>query len=303
MPNVSLCEDAPTTVHYNPYVPQHDYSQDYLTFVALSQGTITINYDEADGSPTTISYSTDDGTTWTQITTTTEPYTITTLNVGDKLLLKGNNSSYYYSALIRGTATFEVCGNIMSLIYGDNFVGQTTLTESGTFDSFFYDNINLISAENLVLPATMLANSCYQTMFINCTSLTTAPELPATTLANYCYNSMFKGCTSLTTAPELPATTLASNCYSNMFSGCTSLTTAPELPATTLASYCYESMFNGCTSLNSITCLATNISASYCTSNWVSGVAASGTFTKAASMTLWTTGVNSVPSGWTVQDA
>jgi hypothetical protein len=72
-------------------------------------------------------------------------------------------------------------------------------------------------------------------MFSGCTSLTTAPELPATTLANNCYESMFSGCTSLTTAPELPATTLTNNCYYYMFNGCTSLnyikamfTTAPN---------------------------------------------------------------------------
>ena len=50
-------------------------------------------------------------------------------------------------------------------------------------------------------------------MFSNCTSLTSAPSLPATTLADYCYEDMFYGCTSLTTAPSLPATTLATNCY------------------------------------------------------------------------------------------
>jgi hypothetical protein len=60
-------------------------------------------------------------------------------------------------------------------------------------------------------------------MFDGCTSLTTAPELPATTLADYCYEYMFYGCTSLTTAPELPATTLNESCYENMFQGCTSL--------------------------------------------------------------------------------
>ena len=37
-------------------------------------------------------------------------------------------------------------------------------------------------------------------MFSNCSSLTQAPELPATTLANRCYNSMFYNCTSLTQA-------------------------------------------------------------------------------------------------------
>jgi hypothetical protein len=61
-------------------------------------------------------------------------------------------------------------------------------------------------------------------------------------------------------------------------------------------------MFNGCSNLNSITCLATDISASNCTTNWVDGVAASGTFTKAASMSSWATGVSSIPRNWTVQD-
>ena len=60
-------------------------------------------------------------------------------------------------------------------------------------------------------------------MFRDCTNLTTAPELPATTLANYCYDSMFQGCSNLTSAPELPATTLAERCYSNMFYGCSKL--------------------------------------------------------------------------------
>lgn len=86
-------------------------------------------------------------------------------------------------------------------------------------------------------------------MFYGCTSLTTAPELPATTLANYCYQSMFATCTSLTTAPALPATTLADSCYWSMFYNCANLTTAPALPATTLANYCYNSMFDGCKSL------------------------------------------------------
>jgi hypothetical protein len=34
---------------------------------------------------------------------------------------------------------------------------------------------------------------------------------------------MFMDCTSLTTAPELPAQLLASNCYDYMFFGCSSL--------------------------------------------------------------------------------
>ena len=100
----------------------------------------------------------------------------------------------------------------------------------------------------------------------------------------------------------LPAISLTNGCYFMMFRDCTGLTTAPALPAMTLASDCYSGMFYGCTNLNSITCLATNISAEGCTTNWVNGVAATGTFTKAASMTSWTTGVRGIPSGWTVVD-
>ena len=99
------------------------------------------------------------------------------------------------------------------------------------------------------LPATKLANSCYDSMFSVCTSLTTAPELPATTLAGYCYSNMFYGCSSLTTTPELRATRLIISCYSSMFYGCSSLTTTPELRATTLADDCYVSMFRDCYSL------------------------------------------------------
>ena len=61
-------------------------------------------------------------------------------------------------------------------------------------------------------------------------------------------------------------------------------------------------MFYRCSSLNSIKCLATNISARKCTSNWVSGVASTGTFVKNSNMTSWTTGINGIPSGWTVED-
>ena len=88
-----------------------------------------------------------------------------------------------------------------------------------------------------------------------------------------------------------------------MFYSCEQKTTPPALPATVLVESCYEGMFIGCGSLNAIECLATDISAADCTTDWVNGVAASGTFTKDASMSSWTTGDNGIPSGWTVQDA
>ena len=116
---------------------------------------------------------------------------------------------------------------------------------------------------------------------------------------------LFTNCTTLTDASNLilPATTLQNRCYFRMFYGCTNLTKAPILPAETLAKRCYTQMFYDCSNLNYIECLATNISAENCVSYWVSGVSATGTFTKAASMTSWPSGISGIPSGWTVQDA
>ena len=63
-----------------------------------------------------------------------------------------------------------------------------------------------------LLPATTLAENCYQYMFNGCSSLTTLPKLPATTLPRYCYYNMFEYCSSLVETPDgwiLPAKTLS----------------------------------------------------------------------------------------------
>ena len=178
-----------------------------------------------------------------------------------------------------------------------------TTTDTYSYQSMFQNCTSLTAAPTSIgASSTTIASFCCYGMFSGCTSLTTAPELPTTALSKSCYTNMFRGCTSLTTAPELPATTLLNGCYSAMFRDCTSLTAAPQLLATTLTNNCYNNMFNGCSNLSTITCLATDISASLCTTNWVSGVAASGTFTKASSMNDWTTGVDGIPSGWSVQN-
>ena len=284
-----------------------DFSTKPLTFNILSDGTI--KWKASNTAVTkTIEYKLNDGG-WASITSKAG-YSVPTINVveGDKLQFKGNNEQYAtnssrYNSFSGSTALFEVEGNIMSLIYGDDFKNNSTISSDNAFFGLFRACANLVSAENLILPATTLASNCYSYMFGGCTSLTIAPKLPATTLAYWCYSYMFGNCTSLTAAPQLPATTLAEGCYATMFSNCTSLTKAPELPASTLVTYCYQEMFSGCTNLNYIKCLATSISASYCTSNWLDGVASTGTFVKNPDMTSWTTGTKGIPEGWTVQDA
>ena len=239
-----------------------------LTFKIISGGTIV--WKSADASiAKTISYSKDNGDTWTNITSNEDGANIN-VNSGDVIIFKGDNSRYarglltYNAFQTTGDTLFSVQGNIMSLIDSTGFATAETLTDSYTFCKLFYNCSGLVSAENLILPTTALTDSCYHTMFYNCASLTTAPALPATTLVSDCYAYMFLNCNSLITAPVLPATTLAYECYRQMFQGCTSLTTAPALPATTLADWCYSEMFASCTSLKTATELPATALTEYC---------------------------------------
>ena len=256
----------------------HDYSKDYLTFECISSGNdfefnipITTSYDGIN--VTSVSYSLDNGQNWTTCENEGDDIDIhLELSAGDKILLKGIAINYTDEHLnidspeevysnIHLTGDWSIYGNIMSLFYGDNFVGKTSFPKKDSKDSnyncagLFYhnDECNMGDLSNLILPATTLTVSCYYMMFADCpNSIITAPELPATTLASRCYGYMFYDCILLTTAPSLNATTLADYCYLAMFQNCTSLITAPELPATTLAVGCYDSMFYGCTSLITI---------------------------------------------------
>ena len=243
-----------------------------LTFEILSTGAINWAFEgENQSHAKTIEYKKNDGE-WTSITSTQGGTQINVVS-GDTVQFRGDN--LYYAALdglnlswanmfYGTTCQFNVKGNIMSLIDSDGFETLDTLTCAETFAALFMMYTGLTSAENLILPATTLTESCYNYMFYGCTSLTTSPELPATTLADYCYMNMFYQCQNLTTAPELPATTLADGCYMYMFIMCTSLTTAPELPAMTLAAGCYYGMFGGCTSLTTAPALPATALTSTC---------------------------------------
>ena len=259
---------------------------------------------------------------------------------GDKVQFYGNGTSITSyggdspsnSTQITGSGdgfTCKVYGNIMSLVDEENFATAKTLSGDYNFRYLFNYNTTLTDASGLLLPATQLAERCYQQMFMGCTALTAAPALPATQLAEYCYYYMFYGCTALTAAPELPATQLASSCYYQMFRNCINLTTAPELPATqlaeqcyyrmfmsctalttapvlpaeTLVSNCYRQMFSNCSKLAAVTCLATSgINQSGSTTNWLTnaGTDAEGTKTVyTVSTANWHVGFNNeIPTGW-----
>lgn len=183
-------------------------------------------------------------------------------NINSLVKTSFKNDTTCYSFYISNTGLFRGKAKLKSA--GDLILPATTLADY-CYNSMFSGCKALTTAPEL--PATTLAQNCYQKMFLNCISLTTAPALPATTLASYCYECMFDYCSLLTAAPELPATTLANYCYQYMFDYCTSLTTAPELPATTLAQSCYSKMFRKCTSLTTAPELPATTLASSCYGN------------------------------------
>jgi hypothetical protein len=139
--------------------------------------------------------------------------------MGDKIYVRGTNSTYciksagtYYYNYFRTTGAYELSGNIMSLTWGSDFIGKTTFQSGSTFTfcSLFYNphfgantNRTLESVDGLVLPATSLVESCYESMFEGCNGLVSAPLLPATVGVTNCYKNMYKNCSNLTTVKSM----------------------------------------------------------------------------------------------------
>lgn len=254
----------------------HDYSKDYLTFEALEDGTIKLQYnnlrEDADGDDeyyelitegididnNYIEYSTDNGNSWIKLTQVNWDSATIVVSKGDKVLTRGVNNTFYVNgssylnifSFLQGTSHIKVYGNIKT-IYGEQELEQNCF-------SWLFGNYSNLNKSELLVDAQYLV---------------------------------------------LPYTTLASNCYSYMFYTCTSLTTAPVLPATTLVNYCYQGMLQGCGSLRYIKMMATNVSATNCLLSWVSGVASTGTFVKNSAATWDVSGDNGIPTGWTVETA
>jgi hypothetical protein len=308
-----------------------DYSLEYFTIKSLVNNNEVKIWRGQNDAPTNfdIEYSLD-GTNWISTNSAT---TSVTINSGDTMQLRadigsGNRwaSSYSAHTSIACSGNYVVYGNIMSLLYGESYTGETSLSSFGTntLAGLFWANINrigsdtgtattnttLISAENLVLPATTLKLGCYNGMFRCCVNLEYSPkELPALYLGqNEVYSSMFDECYNLRTTPEIKAVNLAGGTqqFRRMFrvqnTSANPRLTEIHLPRIeTLASQCYQEMFKGQKNLSYIECLATDKTANKCLDNWVNGVASSGTFVKDANAS-WNNGNSGIPNGWVTND-
>ncbi len=171
-------------------------------------------------------------------------------NTGERVWFRGRNESYSGVIFRNTSGAFYLYGNLMSLIYGDDFEDRKELTGEETFYKLFYQNSGIYNhpTKDIELPATTLTTSCYRSMFYKCPNLTRAPKLPARVLTETCYASMFAYCTSIKEFPEMAATDMAymSCTWMMMASG---IEEAPELPAMNLARSCYQYMFMDCPNL------------------------------------------------------
>ncbi len=242
----------------------------YLCFTALEDGTFTFTI--ASGIATSqlsyAEYSIDGGSNWIRtdnVNSTAITITTPTIHVGERVLWRasgdrtGNGSSSMSN--FSSTGNFDLSGNIMSLLYVDDFSDNSEFSggrNTQVFYGLFKDCVKLKDAHALLLPATILKMGCYLHLFEGCTGLVDASfNLPADLVygvhaGDGAYQYMFAGCSSLIYPPTIEATSTSSYGLINMFQNCTSLVNAPQLHLTEIPDFGCASMFEGCTSLKSV---------------------------------------------------
>lgn len=223
--------------------PEFDYSAEYLTFKNVSEDNDiwvywkhewdSVEEDEYGLDPDDynllIQYSFDKET-WVYLSagpdTENNTYNRFELRHGQTVYIKGNKYRYMisgeeddYYGYFEFTKQYqsdellvEVSGNIMSMVAGDNFQ-EAEFVNNGSLASLFKRNTDIVSAENLIIPANN-TQGCFTFLFSDCSNMVKGPKITATdTPAQYAYNGMFYRCSSLTSISiDSPYT---SGCYNN----------------------------------------------------------------------------------------
>ena len=289
---------------------EHDYSLDYFTIESLEDNNQIKMQRQGSPNNPILSYSLDDGETWTT-STISGTVTFGTINTGQKIIFKGNNANLsstwdkynYFNA----TKQFKVYGNIMSLLNGENFVtnsefqNNTSCQFAGIFRTTY-----IVDASNLILPALTLYTGSYNGTFRGATNLVYGPKLlPALDVPTDGYSSMFEGCVKLVEGPEILATSISGTatlnrmfCMSRNSKVTAAMTKSPILRITNpqTQNNTYQQLFCGNGNINEITILIQGTNLSF--TNWLANTNSSGVI-KTLSGTTFANGVSGLPSGWT----
>lgn len=222
----------------------------YITLTNEYAGDNTLRITKH-GTPTStgLSYSTDDGETWTNISAGGS----VTIRENEKILMKssdglstGSNDYFNFSM----SEAYSVSGHIASL-WGYKYANMTTLPANGC-RSMFESSDKLLEANIDFTGITYIGDYACNNMFYGCSSLTTVPKLSSiTNIGNSALYQMFMRCTSLTTPPNLSGiTSIQIGGFYQMFYGCSSLISAPSLARVTyIRSSGCNGMFAYCGSL------------------------------------------------------
>ena len=282
---------------------------DYLCFTALESGTFTLTI-PAVVTPTYLSYVewSKDGRTWNHTDNTSEAVTIDVqVAQGEKVYWRGSGSrmAYDYNAnkysVFSSTGTFDVSGDLRSLLFADDFENVTTTNQQYCFTGLF-DGASVVDASNLRLALT--GHAAYMYCFRGCTQLLHAPALmEGNTIMQWQFHSTYQDCSNLITGTDLQATSVGVRGFYYTYRSCTSLVKAPNISSiTTIGNSGLCAMFWGCTSLTYIKCLATSLyddgdASHFATSNWLVGASSTGIFIQAEGV-VWPRGASGIPTGW-----
>lgn len=187
-----------------------DFASQYFSMVSLEDDNnvgVYFNGVQLFGDDAYIAWS-KDLVNWTTYTNSNLPSRILVpAEEGEIVYWKGYvdyySNSDSYQANFYAEKSFYVQGNIMSLLNGDDFITNSEFREgSNGFRNLFRGSTTLVSAENLVLPATVLCNRAYCDMFNSCTNLVNTPVfphayLPYNVMFNYPMAGVFRDCPNI----------------------------------------------------------------------------------------------------------
>ena len=301
-----------------------------LTFTALEDSEISLSMGQpTSGTHRTVFYrvSQADGSftdnwelyryDWMVTVTPTGPISLSTGNkiqfksdITDSVIIPNSDNCLKF---VINSGTVFASGSCISMCHPDTDESMIDTLEDYALYGLFSDVKNMYGTP--VLPnVNKLGSGCYESMFMNCTSLTVAPKIKSSDTYshvsendNYCYHNMFSGCVSLVSPPKMMGYDETDQYYhsglgtcDSMFIGCTNLKISPVIRYKTLDSYSCRDMFYGCSSLKLIRCGAKYL-ASSATKSWVYGVSKNGVFIKStANYMSYMSGPDGIPEGWAV---
>ena len=231
--------------NYNP--PEIDYTKEYLTITSFEDNnTCTFSWYSGAQNINSVSYS-KDKTNWTK--TTSSGNINVYLNKGEKVYFKASvnyTSGFRYGAFdttyssFHCTKKWEVSGNLMSMVYEDNFIDKTTFrtVNEHCFLGFFcagnYDVegttwATLMSAKHFVCPITQITGTphgCFARMFQHQPLIYAPKEMiynEGSTVPSNFFWGTFKDCTLLQETPLLNFTSFGSGTCTNCFNNASSL--------------------------------------------------------------------------------